>query len=102
MGYIGLYKDNGKENGNYYNGLHRGYIGTMEKNMETTILLDVLCLEQDWPQKVLLHVEACCSNKSRVRNRTLAGRQAGRQAGACRTHPVQLMIYSRLAGSMGI
>ena len=23
----GLYRDNGKENGNYYNGLYRGYIG---------------------------------------------------------------------------
>ena len=34
-GYIG---DNGKENGNYYNilGLYMGYIGIMEKEMETT------------------------------------------------------------------
>ena len=24
--YNGLYKDNGKENGNYYNGLYWGYI----------------------------------------------------------------------------
>ena len=23
---MGLYMDNGKENGNYYNGLYRGYI----------------------------------------------------------------------------
>ena len=23
---LGLYKDNGKENGNYYDGLYRGYI----------------------------------------------------------------------------
>ena len=53
-GYIlGLYWDNGKENGNYYNGLYRdyrvytgvilgiyrGYIGIMEKKMETTIVL---------------------------------------------------------------
>ena len=27
MGILGLYRDNGKENGNYYNGLYRGYIG---------------------------------------------------------------------------
>ena len=25
--YWGIYGDNGKENGNYYNGLYRGYIG---------------------------------------------------------------------------
>ena len=46
--YIGvmleLYRDNGKENGNYYTilGLYRGYywgyIGRMENNMETTIV----------------------------------------------------------------
>ena len=42
---LGLYWDNGKENGNYYNGLYRGYIGLywgyigiMEKKMETTIM----------------------------------------------------------------
>ena len=45
-GYIevikGLYRDNGKENGNYRDhigivwGLDRGYIGIMEKTMETT------------------------------------------------------------------
>ena len=43
---LGLYRDNGKENGNYYNvktiGLFRGYIGDyigiMEKKMETTIV----------------------------------------------------------------
>ena len=29
-----LYRDNGKENGSYYNGLYRGSIGIMEK-MET-------------------------------------------------------------------
>ena len=23
----GLYRDNGKDNGNYYNGLYKGYIG---------------------------------------------------------------------------
>ena len=40
-----IFWDNGKENGNYIrigymyiNGLIQGYIGTMEKNMETTIL----------------------------------------------------------------
>ena len=33
-------RDNGKENGNYrdYRGLYWGYIGIMEKKMETTIL----------------------------------------------------------------
>ena len=36
MGYIGLERDNGKENGSDYNGLYKGYIGIMEKNMETT------------------------------------------------------------------
>ena len=47
-GLLGLYRDNGKENGNYYNALHRdyigyilglylGYIGIMERKMETTI-----------------------------------------------------------------
>ena len=30
-GILGLYRDNGKENGNYY----RGYIGIMENKMET-------------------------------------------------------------------
>ena len=32
---IGLYGDNGKENGNYYNGvdLDRDYIGMMEKKL---------------------------------------------------------------------
>ena len=30
---LGIYRDNGKENGNYYNGL---YIGIMEKNMSKT------------------------------------------------------------------
>ena len=32
----GLFRDNGKENGNCYIiiGLHRGYIGIMEKKME--------------------------------------------------------------------
>ena len=31
-GYIGIlesYRNNGKENGNYYNGLYRGYIGVV-------------------------------------------------------------------------
>ena len=27
MGYIGLYWDNGKENGNYHNGLYRAILG---------------------------------------------------------------------------
>ena len=44
-GYMGLYRDNGKEKGNYRNyrddmgiiGLHWGYIGIMENRMETTI-----------------------------------------------------------------
>ena len=45
---LGLRRDNGKENGNYYNGLYRDYIGyilglyrgyrgIMEKKMEATI-----------------------------------------------------------------
>ena len=40
-----MYRDNGKENGNYYLefrvwglGLYKGYIGIMEGKMETTIL----------------------------------------------------------------
>ena len=33
---LGLYRDNGKENGNYYI-VYQGYIGIMEKKMETTI-----------------------------------------------------------------
>ena len=36
--HIGLYRDNGKEHGNYNNGLYRGYIGIMEKKMETIIV----------------------------------------------------------------
>ena len=47
-GFSGLYRDDGKENENYYNALHRdyigyifglyrGYIGIMERKMETTI-----------------------------------------------------------------
>ena len=39
---LGLYWDNGKENRNYYNGLYRvlywGYIGILEKKIETTIM----------------------------------------------------------------
>ena len=37
---LGLYWDNGKENGDYYYRLilYKGYIGIMEKKMETTIL----------------------------------------------------------------
>ena len=34
---VGLSWDNGKENGNFYNGLYTDYIGIMEKKMETTI-----------------------------------------------------------------
>ena len=38
---LGLYRDNGKQNGNYYNrvniGICWGFIGIMEKEMETTI-----------------------------------------------------------------
>ena len=34
---LGIYWDDEKENGNYYNGLYRGYIGIMEKKMETTV-----------------------------------------------------------------
>ena len=35
---LGLYWDNGKENGNYYNGIYRGHIGITEKKMETTLM----------------------------------------------------------------
>ena len=41
---LGLYRDNGKENGTYsdllglYRGVLGGYIGIMEKKMETTIV----------------------------------------------------------------
>ena len=36
---LGLYRDNGQENGNYYiiEGLYRGYIGIIENKMETNI-----------------------------------------------------------------
>ena len=34
----GLYRENGKDNGNYYM-VYRGYIGIMEKNMKTTTIL---------------------------------------------------------------
>ena len=43
----GIYRDNGKENGNYRNyrdyigiiyGSYKGYMGIMEKKMETTII----------------------------------------------------------------
>ena len=36
---LGLYRDNGKENGNYYNWLSWGYIEIMEKKLETTIIM---------------------------------------------------------------
>ena len=40
---LGVIRDNGKENGNYYNiGGHRGYIRTMEKKMETTTISGVI------------------------------------------------------------
>ena len=32
------FRDDGKGSGNYYNGLFRGYIGIMEKKMETTLM----------------------------------------------------------------
>ena len=38
-GIIRLYRDNGQENGNYRD--YRGYIGIMEKNMETTGIIGV-------------------------------------------------------------
>ena len=34
---LGLQWNNGEKNGNYYDGLYRGYIGTMEKKMETIL-----------------------------------------------------------------
>ena len=38
IGYmLGLYRDNGKENGNYYR-VYMGYTERMEKKMKTTIL----------------------------------------------------------------
>ena len=44
-----LYRDNGKEDGNYYSvlGKYRGETGIMEQKMETTIVqhLHVLCDE---------------------------------------------------------
>ena len=57
MGHPELYRDNGQENGNCYNGLYRdyirvllwGYIGKMEKNMETTkTRVDEECQERTW------------------------------------------------------
>ena len=53
---MGLYRDNGKENGNYgdytengkENGNYRdssGYIGIMEKNMETTGIIVVIYMD---------------------------------------------------------
>ena len=43
---MGLYRDNGKENGSYYNGVvYWGYIGIMEKKMETTIRLELYTME---------------------------------------------------------
>ena len=36
---LGLYRDEGQENGKYYNVVdYWGYIGKMEKKMETTIM----------------------------------------------------------------
>ena len=39
---MGLYRDNGKQNGNYYDGLYRRYIGIMEDKIETTIVYGVI------------------------------------------------------------
>ena len=44
---MGIYRDNGKENGNYHNigfilGLYWEYIGIMEKNMETRLYIGVM------------------------------------------------------------
>ena len=61
----GLYWDNGKENGNYYKGLYRdyrgivfkGYIGRMEKKMETTVMgyIGIFgCLVLDGPWVILI------------------------------------------------
>ena len=39
IGALGLHRDDGKENGNYHRILgYRGYIGIMEKQVETTIV----------------------------------------------------------------
>ena len=40
-GSLGLYGDNGKENGKYYI-VYRGYVGIVEKKMETTIIYRVI------------------------------------------------------------
>ena len=48
--YFGLYRDNGKENGNYImvyigiiiQGIYWGYIGLMEKEMETMGIIEVI------------------------------------------------------------
>ena len=43
---MGLYRDNGKENGSYYNRVeYWGSIGIMEKEMETTIRLELYTME---------------------------------------------------------
>ena len=43
LGVMGVIRDNGNENGNYCNiGGYRGYIGIMEKKMETTRILGVI------------------------------------------------------------
>ena len=48
---LGLYRDNGKENGNYRN--YRGYIGIMDKKMETTIWgLGLSCQSQRWQEEI--------------------------------------------------
>ena len=47
-------RDNGRENGNYYNGLHWGYIGRMEKKMETTIMGYIGIILGEWKRKLKL------------------------------------------------
>ena len=48
LGYFGeLYKNNGQEHGNCYNGFYRGYIGIVENKMETAIMGYILRLYRD-------------------------------------------------------
>ena len=47
LAWVWLYKNNGQEHGNYYNGFYRGYIGIMENKMETTIVGYILGLNRD-------------------------------------------------------
>ena len=83
---MGLYRDDGKENGNYYNrvniGIHWGYIGMMERKMETTIIGYILGTKLGPNCRKVLHVvlEAFESSHAaqEILNRKLS--RAGTQA----------------------